>query len=172
MINQIMTVDEIQQEFEQLPEDMKHDLTWWIGEFIRPSKRFNHRESSYRLKHLFEAVVHNYISNDQFKGAMLNAGYAPYAPEERNWCFRIQKVNLQSEIVNFYDWCVSEFSNQDSAGGDLARGMRTDGLFPRVANKSVILNYLRRRGTYEAAIDTFYRVWERYQDEVLNTIRA
>ena len=77
-------------------------------------------------------------------------------------------INGQLRSQCFYDWCVSQYLKKDNAAGDLAQDMRSDSRFPRtIAEKSVILNYLRRRGACEAAIKTFHRVWERYQEEVL-----
>lgn len=165
----VKTIDELQQDYENLPDDMKQDLSWWIRTFIQPAKRFNHLISSYGLKHLFEAVVREYVTNDQFKGAMLKAGYSPYDPAKLNWYFKIYKVSLHSDVVSFYDWCIAKYKGLDNAAGDLARDMSSDGCFPStVAEKSVILNYLFRRGACEAAIDTFQRVWGCYESEVLN----
>lgn len=48
--------------------------------------------SSYGMKHIFEdSPTGFYVSNGQFKGAMLIAGYIPANPHELNWNYKIDK---------------------------------------------------------------------------------
>ena len=53
----------------------------------------NRSWSSYGLKHLFENETPSsfYVSNGQFKGAMLIAGFLPVATETLNWVYRISQ---------------------------------------------------------------------------------
>ena len=54
-------------------------------------------ETSYGIKHDFEFATRLYVSNGQFKGAMLTAGYVPVNPGEQNWRFRIRPTGRLSE---------------------------------------------------------------------------
>jgi uncharacterized protein YozE (UPF0346 family) len=167
------TMEQIKAEYDHLSKDMKEVLSWWLNEFVRPEKHFNHQQSSYLLKHLFEEVVHAYLSNGQLKMAMLKTGYKPLDMTELNWHFKIRKVDIRPKVKSFYDWCISKFADMDNAGGDLARDMRGDRDCPKtVAEKSVIFNYLIRRRACKEALDTFNRVWNLYEDEVLKTNRT
>ncbi|SPF47575.1 conserved hypothetical protein [Candidatus Desulfosporosinus infrequens] len=166
------TMEQIKAEYGNLSKDMKELLSWWLKEFVRPEKHYNHQQSSYRLKHLFEQVVHEYLSNGQLKMAMLKAGYKPLDQSELNWHFKIRKVDIRPKVKSFYDWCISNYENQDNPAGDLTRDMQGDRDYPEtVAEKSVIINYLRRRRACKEALDTFNRVWNLYEDEVLNARR-
>lgn len=166
------TMEQIKAEYEHLSKDMKELLSWWLNEFVRPEKHFNHIQSSYRLKHLFEQVVHEYLSNGQLKMAMLKAGYKPLDPTELNWHFKIRKVDIRPKVKSFYDWCILNYEDLDNPAGDLTRDIRSDRDYPKtVSNKRVIINYLQRRGACKEALDTFNQVWRRYEDEVLNASR-
>ena len=164
----IETLEQIHEEYERLSEDMKERLARWIKEYLRSDKRFNHRISSYRLKHMFEAVERRYVTNGQFKMAMLKAGYSPYDLDELNWHFKIRKIDHRPKVLSFYEWCIAEYVSQDNDAGDLARVMQSDLDFPKTfAKKRAILTYLRRRKAYEGMKDTFCIVWTRYELEVL-----
>ncbi len=77
------------EEFGELSCAEQVALLRWIDRHISPRKAPNAR-TSYGLKHSFEASTGGfYVSNGQFKGGMVAAGYEPVCPEERNWCFRI-----------------------------------------------------------------------------------
>lgn len=62
----------------------------------------NHNWTSYGLKHLFEneATSSFYVSNGQFKGAMLIAGFFPVAAETVNWVYRISQKSPALEKHN------------------------------------------------------------------------
>ena len=62
----------------------KADLNDWIMTRLRSSKA---RVNSYGLKHRFKAESGIYVTNGQFKGAMLLAGYDPIEWLEVNWEF-------------------------------------------------------------------------------------
>lgn len=53
----------------------------------------NHNWTSYGLKHLFEneTLSSFYVSNGQFKGAMLIAGFLPVTAETLNWFYCISQ---------------------------------------------------------------------------------
>lgn len=76
----------------ELPQDEQAALVSFCSaafasDFIRPMKRVN--ESSYGLKHLFEGTERGfYVTNGQFKMAMLFAGFAPDDPRDHNWSYK------------------------------------------------------------------------------------
>ena len=64
----------------------------WIAEKIQYRTRVC-EYSSYGLKHIFERETNHYISNDDFKKAMLLSGYMPIDSSEPNWRFRCGVVS-------------------------------------------------------------------------------
>ena len=52
------------------------ELVSLIQQYCKPSSSI-YRFSSYGLKALFELLTGNYISNDEFKSAMMAAGFEP-----------------------------------------------------------------------------------------------
>lgn len=68
----------------------------WIHDHIAPASRTYTRSTSYGFKHMVEKDIGHYITNNQFKDAMLLCGYQPVKPNETNWMFKI-KVSLPSD---------------------------------------------------------------------------
>jgi hypothetical protein len=56
---------------------------------IQPATKADDHQSSYGLKHEYERETKCYVSNAQFKGAMLVAGYLPTKKGEQSWHFMI-----------------------------------------------------------------------------------
>lgn len=67
----------------------------WIDRYILPAKRVNNMYNSYSLKHRLEnwAVGGLYITNNQFKDAMLIKGFKPIDENELNWRYAIRISN-------------------------------------------------------------------------------
>lgn len=63
----------------------------WIAEYISPRKTPLYGHTSYGIKHLLERDTRIYLTNNEFKDAMLQAGYKPVEPNELNWCYCISK---------------------------------------------------------------------------------
>jgi hypothetical protein len=63
----------------------------WIAENIRPRKTPLHERTSYGIKHLLQRDTGLYLTNNEFKDAMLLSGYEPVDPNELNWCYCISK---------------------------------------------------------------------------------
>lgn len=62
-------------EFEELNADQKRILLNWC-DLITPIQSFNQKHTSYGLKHIFSNSLDGfYITNGQFKGAMLKLGF-------------------------------------------------------------------------------------------------
>lgn len=85
-------------EYINLPEERKANLRNWIKENLKPIKNINSNYSSYGLKYLYEKDTGEYVSNDEFKGGMLEAGFIPDNVKNLNWYFNIS--NLSITVVN------------------------------------------------------------------------
>ena len=83
---------DLPEEYHGLPPDERAEILSWIWRNLKPTRTAIHRSSSYDLKHRFEDDTGLYIGNGAFKGAMLEAGYGPVDPKERNWRFRCTKA--------------------------------------------------------------------------------
>lgn len=78
--------------FLTLPASETRILSKWIKLNILPIKSPNLKHTSYSLKHLFEhSECGFYITNGQFKGAMMARGFIPVNKRELNWRFRISE---------------------------------------------------------------------------------
>lgn len=51
----------------------------------------NYDKTSYGLKHILEHDTGIYLTNNEFKDAMLICGYEPVNPQELNWTYCISK---------------------------------------------------------------------------------
>jgi hypothetical protein len=63
----------------------------WISENISPRKTPLCEHTSYGIKHLLKRDTGIYLTNNEFKDAMLLAGYRPVNPDELNWHYRISR---------------------------------------------------------------------------------
>jgi hypothetical protein len=70
-------------DFLRLPETEQQDLLDWIEDTFDMDDTV-YSVSSYGLKHLYEREAGNYVTNGQFKGAMIQYGYDPVDPREIN----------------------------------------------------------------------------------------
>lgn len=138
----------------------------WIKKNIRKSRKIYRRASSYGLKHVLQADTHVYLTNNQFKDAMLLAGYQPVDPNELNWHFKIVLLKEVNENENpFFGW-VKQFKNDDTPFGDLAKDILADFNFPVIAQKDIIKEYLDSFcNACSDAISTFEEMWEVYSKE-------
>jgi hypothetical protein len=81
------------EDFDRLSEEEQEDLMEWIDDRMEPTKQYRH-ETSYGLKHVYEEERGKYITNGQFKGAMLKCSYEPKDRDELNWTFKAKLVIL------------------------------------------------------------------------------
>ena len=82
-------------EYNDLTSKEKEVLNEWIREVLEPCRIKSFSRSiptSYGLKHRFQySDVGFYVTNGQFKGAMLVAGFEPAYHDDLNWRFRLSK---------------------------------------------------------------------------------
>ena len=71
------------------PESEQLIVMNWIRENIRPRKSVLRKRTSYGIKHILQRDTGLYLTNNQFKSAMLLSGYEPSDPNELNWHYRI-----------------------------------------------------------------------------------
>ncbi|GAB2553475.1 hypothetical protein [Gracilibacillus alcaliphilus] len=82
--------------YEELTVEQQRILQDWIYVNFETSERFHLINASNNLKNLFENSPEGfYITNGQFKGAMINAGYKVKDETERNWCFNVSKRSVK-----------------------------------------------------------------------------
>jgi hypothetical protein len=74
-----------------MTEGEQAKVTAWIRENILPRKTPLLSHSSYGMKHLLERDTKIYMTNNQFKDAMLLCGYEPVDERLLNWNYRISK---------------------------------------------------------------------------------
>lgn len=77
----------------------QEEVLGWIEDNIIPRKTVNSKYSSYILKYLLEKDTGIHLSNNQFKDAMLIAGYDPINPNKVNWHYCISQKS--PAIINY-----------------------------------------------------------------------
>ena len=82
---------------DDLLSDLSHrqqkDIMLWIEENIRERKTPNEYLHTYRLKHMMQYDIGLYVTDNQFKDAMLKSGYYPIDKYEKSWTFCIALKN-------------------------------------------------------------------------------
>jgi hypothetical protein len=73
--------------YERLSSEDKATVQRWIEHELTPSDEVG-PHASYSLKHILQRLEGLYVTNGQFKGAMLVAGYEPLDRCELNWQWR------------------------------------------------------------------------------------
>jgi hypothetical protein len=74
----------------ELSDIEKKALDNWIMENILPQKTPNKNYTSYALKNLFEESQEGFfITNRQFKEAMIRCNFVPVNKNKLNWDFRV-----------------------------------------------------------------------------------
>ena len=81
-----------QAQYDRLPDDQKQLLQDWIADRIKPASSYQHKRTSYGLKHDFQRETGLWVNNGAFKGGMLAAGFKPYSDLEMNPSYRIRTI--------------------------------------------------------------------------------
>lgn len=82
----------------KLPPEAQAAVFRWIKSHIEPTNAINRKRCSYGLKHWIEADTGIYLTNNQFKHAMLIAGFYPVDERRLNWVYRISERRLKNPI--------------------------------------------------------------------------
>jgi len=83
--------DENRRGFSHLTEEEQNELLEWIRLCIRPRKTPLLTRSSYGIKHIYQHDTSNYVTNAQFKDAMIISGYEPVDRSQLNHCYCLSK---------------------------------------------------------------------------------
>ena len=78
-------------QFLNLESDVQSMVLKWCKEFFTPTKLFNEKHTSYGLEHILQNYNGTYLTNGQFKGAMLLSGFRVKDVEDLNWIFNISE---------------------------------------------------------------------------------
>lgn len=73
------------------PKDVQETIFAWINQNLVPRKTVLRSTTSYGLKHKLERDTDIYLTNNEFKDAMMECGYMPHNPNELNWHYCISK---------------------------------------------------------------------------------
>lgn len=73
------------------PQEEVDRVCDWIEKNILPRQTPLYDWTSYGIKHLLQAETGIYLTNNEFKDAMLMCGYKPVNPNELNWSYCISK---------------------------------------------------------------------------------
>lgn len=92
---------------EDLPKRQQKDVLRWIKDnfYIRKTPNYNYH--TYRLKHILQYDTGIYLTDNQFKDAMLRSGYEPLDKYDGSWYFclgmknpkRLEKVYGQGRFI-------------------------------------------------------------------------
>lgn len=86
-------------DFDTMRTEKQETLLRWIRTHLFPDTN-KHPMTSYGLKHLFEEAPGGfYITNGEFKGAALVAGFKPLDPTALNWSYRLRSYEPSSRGV-------------------------------------------------------------------------
>lgn len=74
-----------------LPIHQQQIVIAWIKGNIVKRKTPNYNHTSYGIKHWIQGIFHIYMTNNQFKDAMLLCGFYPVKETELNWVYCISE---------------------------------------------------------------------------------
>ena len=86
-------------EFEKLTDSEKEILLTWIAQTFKSIKSVNKNHTSYSLKHIFSDATGIYVTNGQFKVAMLRSGFVPANVTHEYWRFRISEKSIPDRFI-------------------------------------------------------------------------
>lgn len=82
---------------DEFSESEQQQVLSWIHAHITPRATENDSRTSYGLKHDFQRDGGFYMTNNQFKDAMNQAGFLPVDETKLNWTYRINiQLNRKS----------------------------------------------------------------------------
>ena len=73
------------------PQEVQGAVFAWIHENIKPRKTPLLTRTSYGIKHIMHADNGIYLTNNEFKDAMMICGYKPVNERALNWNYCISK---------------------------------------------------------------------------------
>lgn len=73
------------------PKEIQEKVFDWIYQSLIPRKTVLKDTTSYGLKHKLDNEIGIYLTNNEFKDAMMECGYEPCDPNELNWHYCLSK---------------------------------------------------------------------------------
>lgn len=137
----------------------------WIKKNIVPSDT-PYDGNNYSLKHLLEHDTGLYMTNNEFKDAMLLTGFLPVDPDALNWEYNIicfQEINMNPNP--FFRWLLmygDMLGDIGSAETDFIDAVESDRDFPSFVNHDLIRKYLEESDACEGILITFESLWEKF----------
>ena len=77
--------------FFKLTEEERKKAMVWLRYNLIPAEKPLYGHTSYGMKHILERRLNLYMTNNQFKEAMLAVGFFPSKVDELNWNFCVRK---------------------------------------------------------------------------------
>ena len=82
------------------PVEEQQQVMAWIRRNIPPRKTENQRHTSYGIKHILQHDTGIYLTNNEFKDAMMLAGYQPVDENALNWTYGISEKSVAFQRRN------------------------------------------------------------------------
>jgi len=79
--------------FDELSEAEQEKVLAWIQANVQPRETPLEGHTSYGMKHVLQHRTNIYVTNNQFKEAMLLCGFYPVCIDELNWRYSISKAS-------------------------------------------------------------------------------
>lgn len=76
---------------DDLPVEVRENVLAWVRQSVLPSSYVNPHRTSYGIKHLLQHETGIYLTNNQFKDAMLLCGFLPANRTKIDWEYRIKE---------------------------------------------------------------------------------
>ena len=159
------------QSFCELTSNQQEVLLSWIRDNFISMNTFNVQKTSYHMKHIFEED-NFYVTNGQFKGAMLKAGFRVKNPESDNWYFNVSnrspafkmamdRNRFEGKIISFKDWLKTTDYRvfEKSTLGQLVNDILADD-FPVACEKYILFKYLSTLS--ETQLSIFDKLYDNY----------
>ena len=169
-----------------LPEQAQETVFAWIRQNLlyKPGKDVH--STSYGLKHILKSDTHIYLTNNQFKDAMLVCGFEPIKETELNWTYHLNprspafllrrfpwepgRVLAAStdcdEQPCFYHWLLKKYRGKDSPKGDFAEDAEVNYAFYAYNDFNDLYSYLCSHNACSEAIEVFKKLWREYQRDL------
>ena len=77
--------------FCNLTKEEQEMVLTWLHYNVLPAKKPLYGHTSYGMKHTLETRTNIYLTNNQFKEAMLACGFYPVETDQLNWNFYVKK---------------------------------------------------------------------------------
>ena len=78
---------------DSIAPNIQEKIFAWIKANVSPSQKIFMGTNSYSMKHVLEKRTGLYMTNNQYKEAMLRCGFFPVDSQELNWLYRILKTS-------------------------------------------------------------------------------